>query len=197
MTLNPRIALSLASIAAAGALAVGATFAFFSDSTQVLGNTFTTGNADLQIAVDSSNSAGTYGGSIVGVNFTGIEPGFTGQKLFWLKNNSSSTITLDLKSDLANLGGSFHGTDGSLPDKLYVRFRCDSDNDGLGDTEDTVTGEFSVNTWITGGDDSLGSLAQNAQVQCRMEARLDSGAGNEIANGNISFDAIFNGNQAP
>lgn len=48
-TLNSRILLSLASIAAAGALIVGATFAFFSDSETSTGNTFAAGTLDLKV----------------------------------------------------------------------------------------------------------------------------------------------------
>ncbi len=52
ININTKILLSLASIAAAGALVVGATFAFFSDSETSTGNTFKAGTLDLK--VDSS-----------------------------------------------------------------------------------------------------------------------------------------------
>ena len=51
-TINSRILLGLASIVAAGALIIGATFAFFSDTETSTGNTFTAG--ELNLKVDST-----------------------------------------------------------------------------------------------------------------------------------------------
>lgn len=48
--INSRILLSAASIAAAGALVVGATFAYFTDNATSSNNTFTSGNLDLQLS---------------------------------------------------------------------------------------------------------------------------------------------------
>ena len=49
ININTKILLSVASIAAAAALVVGATFAFFSDSETSTGNTFTAGTLDLKV----------------------------------------------------------------------------------------------------------------------------------------------------
>lgn len=49
MFINTRIALSLASIATAGALVAGATFALFTDTETSTGNTFTAGKLDLKV----------------------------------------------------------------------------------------------------------------------------------------------------
>src|SRR3989338_2449027 len=49
ININTKILLSLASIAVAAALVVGATFAFFSDSETSTGNTFTAGTLDLKV----------------------------------------------------------------------------------------------------------------------------------------------------
>src|SRR3989338_1780407 len=49
ININAKILLSIASIAAAAALVVGATFAFFSDSETSTGNTFTAGTLDLLV----------------------------------------------------------------------------------------------------------------------------------------------------
>lgn len=48
--INSRILLSAASIAAAGALVVGGTFAYFTDNATSSNNTFTSGNLDLQLS---------------------------------------------------------------------------------------------------------------------------------------------------
>ena len=47
--INSKILLSVASIAAAAALVIGATFAFFSDTETSTGNTFTAGKLDLKV----------------------------------------------------------------------------------------------------------------------------------------------------
>src|SRR6185503_21218722 len=47
--INSRMALSAATIVAAGALIAGATFAFFSDSETSTGNTFVAGSLDLKV----------------------------------------------------------------------------------------------------------------------------------------------------
>src|SRR3989344_5057681 len=57
ININTKILLSLASIAAAAALVVGATFAFFSDVSSSENNIFQSGNFDLQVA-DNNESFG-------------------------------------------------------------------------------------------------------------------------------------------
>lgn len=49
ININSKILLSVASIAAAAALVIGATFAFFSDTETSTGNTFTAGELDLKV----------------------------------------------------------------------------------------------------------------------------------------------------
>ena len=49
ININSKILLSVASIAAAAALVIGATFAFFSDTETSTGNTFTAGKLDLKV----------------------------------------------------------------------------------------------------------------------------------------------------
>lgn len=57
MTINPRILLSGASIAAASILGIGATFAFFSDNETSTNNVFATGTLDL-VLCDSDENTG-------------------------------------------------------------------------------------------------------------------------------------------
>lgn len=74
--INSKIALSIASIAAAGALIVGATFAFFSDSSTSSNNVFNSGTLDMKLT-DSDQTAldnvsGTWGlASAPGDTFSG------------------------------------------------------------------------------------------------------------------------------
>jgi predicted ribosomally synthesized peptide with SipW-like signal peptide len=57
--INSRILLSAASIAAAGALMVGATFAFFSSTATSTGNVFAAGTFDLRLTDDNQGPADT------------------------------------------------------------------------------------------------------------------------------------------
>ena len=70
MILNSRIAISLASIAAAGALVVGGTFAFFSDSVTSNGNTFSTGVMELKIMDNNEGFSDAVTASTVASNMT-------------------------------------------------------------------------------------------------------------------------------
>lgn len=194
--INKKIAMSGMSIVAAMALMGGATFAFFTDQASSVGNTFSTGNANLSIAPDVTGNPGTYANSIPGANFGGMLPGDTKTFTFWLKNESSSPINLSLTSDLANLGGAYHGTDGSLPDKLMVSWLCDVDhNNSLGN--DTPSTEYSIRDFVNGGNVATGTLAQNQQMICQMITRLSSSASNEVAGSEVIVDGMFDGTQTP
>src|SRR3989344_6263725 len=143
ITLNSRILLSAASIAAAAALVVGATFAFFSDEATSQDNTFSAGNADLQIAPEGPDSPGIYVNDIPAPAFSAsdIAPGFNQDFTFWLKNNSSSEIGFDVTAALSDVTGSE-----ALQDELLVEFTCTT-QDG---SDPVATGQFSVNTWEAG-----------------------------------------------
>lgn len=202
--INKKIAISTISILTSLMLMGGATFAFFSDSATSTGNTFSTGSADVQIAEDVPPAdPGTYAGSITGVTFSDITPGFTMDKDFWIKNNSTGTFSMDATADLNNLGGISNGT---LPDELMVKFTCDTDKNGLG-TGNTTTIEKSVNSWITDAPVALGTLGPNEgasnatiasdqdELLCRMTASLSVDADNTIAGKDLSFDGVFDATQ--
>ena len=79
--INSKILLSGASIAAAAALVVGATFAFFSDTETSTGNTFVAGNIDLQI--DNTSYVTDANGNLVASSPTSwIQSDLTVQKFF-------------------------------------------------------------------------------------------------------------------
>src|SRR3989344_9012088 len=99
---NKRIVLSTMSILTSLALLSGATFALFTDQATSQDNTLSTGNASLLIANDVE-SPGAYNESIAGVSFSDIAPGFTEDKDFWLKNNSSGDFSMDLTVDLDDI----------------------------------------------------------------------------------------------
>ena len=80
ININSKILLSVASIAAAAALIVGATIAFFSDTETSTGNTFVAGELDLQI-----DSEAHYAGLVC-----------QGDPLVWVDDNPTSTTRPDL-----------------------------------------------------------------------------------------------------
>lgn len=67
-------------------------YAFFSDVAHSNNNTFSSGNADMQLALDVSNAPGTYGDNITGPSFSGLFPGNSRTFTFWIKNNSSQVL---------------------------------------------------------------------------------------------------------
>jgi predicted ribosomally synthesized peptide with SipW-like signal peptide len=186
--INRRIIISSLSVITALSLMTGATFAFFTDTASSQGNSFTSGNADLQLAQDVTGNAGTFGNNISGPVLTNLYPGFTGDFPFWVKNNSSANIPLAIKADLS-------GTQtGELADNLYIRWTCDTDGNGslVGETP---TAEFTVNQWISGGDTTLIMLNQNVQRFCQMHARIPNTAGDDIQGDSAVFNADYNATQ--
>ncbi len=186
--INRRIIISSLSVITALSLMTGATFAFFTDTASSQGNSFTSGNADLQLAQDNAGTAGTFGNNTTGPVLTNLFPGFTGKFAFWVRNNSTANVPLAIKADLS-------GTPvGELADNLYISWTCDVDgNNSL--VGETPTTEFTVNQWISGGDTALITLNQNVQRYCEMNARIPDTAGNDIQGDSAVFNADYNATQ--
>jgi predicted ribosomally synthesized peptide with SipW-like signal peptide len=196
---NKKIAMSALSIVTVVALVGGATFALFTDQATANDSTFASGNADLKLALDGGAGepdAANFADSIESPDFSNLAPGFTGDMTFWMKNTSTSAISLDVVADLTGLSGSF-GSDGvnHLPDALLVKWTCDTDDNG-GLQDNTPTGEFSVNQWISGGTATLGTLAPGNAIVCRMHARVPATAGNEIQGDSVTFDTVYDATQS-
>jgi len=86
---NSRILLSAASIAAAGALIIGATFAYFSDTETSAGNTFTAGT--LEIDITDQNVDTPFASEAIISNWA---PGETTNVNFDVKNTGSLPVYL-------------------------------------------------------------------------------------------------------
>ncbi len=189
--INKKIMLSGISIVASLSLMAGATFAFFSDSATASNNTFATGNADLQLSLDGESFAN----SIPGPAFTNMAPGDTETYDFWLKNNSSASISLDLTADVSAINPNPDG-DQLIDNTLLVSWVCDTDNDN-DFSNNTPTSEYSPRDWLNGGNASIGALAQNAELKCQLTGRIPSTADNTIAGQTVLFDAFYDGVQTP
>src|SRR3989304_7899030 len=115
MKINTRILTSALTIGTAGALLVGATFAYFSDSSSSNDNIFSSGNFDLQVA--DNNQA--FGESVTAsfVSPANWAPGEKFVDFICFKNNGTTDIQqvlFNLTSPDAALGGV------TLDDWVYV-----------------------------------------------------------------------------
>lgn len=90
MIFNPRIALSIASIATAGALVAGGAFAFFSDSGSSTNNVFSSGTLDLHVRDNDQGFQDAVTASTVSP--TSWAPGESFQSYLCFKNNGSIPI---------------------------------------------------------------------------------------------------------
>ena len=131
-----------------GSLAImgGVTFALFDDSATAQSNTFATGNADLQISLDTGGVPDGFGSTVDGPDFTGVLPGQTRTYDFWLKNNSSDPIVLDLTADV-NAITPADDPDQDIDNALLVRWVCDNDLN-LDLSNDIPSSEFSPRDWL-------------------------------------------------
>lgn len=176
---------------------------FTSDPATASANTFTTGSANLSIAPDSAGTPGTYGSSITGANITGLTPGESATFVFWLKNDSTDTLELDLFADLANITAN-----GDLGSMLKVQFTCDNKTNNSSQRDGDTTSK-SLTTWGTdvaeqmnqGTDTTPGRLGASGaangsgsdEAKCTMTATLDPASNSPATN--ATFDAVFTGTQ--
>lgn len=191
--MNKKIAMSGLSIVAALTIMGGATFAQFSDSATVSGNTFSTGDSNLQIAANNAGIPGTYGESITGPTFTGIFPGQTKTFEFWLKNSSTAAINLDLLADVSAINPTDNITQ-TIDNVLLISWVCDTDGNG-GLADNTPSSAFSPRDWFEGGNAALGSLEPNEEMICRMFGNLPLSADNTVANQSVAFDVRYDATQ--
>lgn len=181
--LTTRIGISMFSILAAVGLLSGATFAFFTDTATSQDNTFATGTADLQIAVDNAGSPGTYGNEITApaINETNIVPGFNKTYKFWLRNNSTG-IDMSLAAALADINTS--GLNPDIQNQLSVSIDCG-----------TLAGPAVVSGFTGGPYPVRASLSAGQEVQCDMNVTLPESIDSSYQASSVRFDGVFTGTQ--
>jgi predicted ribosomally synthesized peptide with SipW-like signal peptide len=187
-----RIYLSILTIVGVLTVAAGATYAAFSSNATNVNNTFSTGNAELLL----KNSEGaSYSETKGGAQWGNLYPGYTKSYDIWFKNTSSSPIDLEVYPDVevTLLGDSYHGTDASLPDKIYLQF---FKNNGT----TAVTGKYTLRQWESnypGGSQKLDGVVTNQGERGPWQAvfTVDPNAGNEVQNSKLHFDLKFVGIQ--
>jgi len=173
-----KILKSLFIVAVLTVLVTSATRAVWSDQGKILGNHFTSGNADLKLWEE-----GVSGWQDDLSTFTADEiyPGWTKDFTFYMKNESESEITLNIVAKLSTLVTDY----GPLKDKLMLKFW--GENKGW-------TGEYSLRQWFN-GQASLWSLAQNQERRYVARFRLLDDADNNFQDRDFTFTVLLNATQ--
>jgi len=187
-----KIYLSVLAIVATIGLIAGATYALFSNKATSGPNTFATGNADLKIAIDTDQDGikSNWDDSVTPAfpeKWTNLYPGWEDSYWIYLKNESTSPITLKVmpKLDITSY------TAWQLWDEVYMEITW---SDGT-----HSTGNYPLRAWVAPPDN-------NPYLEPTLPQGQDSGpwvikfsipttAGNEIQDANITFDLIFDGIQ--
>lgn len=184
-----KILLSILAIALTVGTVSASAYALFSDTASVAGMAFTSGNADVQIALDNSASGAygtnfaetaTFGDTLNSYLFGKLYPGYENWGYFRLKNNSASAIPLALTGQLKD---GVTGNWAELKDKVQIRI---AKEDGT-----WITGWYSLSDWNSASR-SLGSLAINETLTYRIYVKMLD-AGNDFANKTLSgvqFDIV-------
>jgi len=155
-------------------LVAGVTQAVWTDPATITDNTFTSGNADLDLwdGSDWQDTINTF-------SDVNIYPGWTKDFTFYVKNNSSADIPLDITVELSSLGGNL-----GLKDNLKLEFIWDGGSAGP-----QSLSWWKANNW------SLGSLDQGIQRTYTARFSLPDTVGNELQNLSVNFVVLLNGTQ--
>jgi len=195
--INSRILLSAASIAAAAALVVGATFAYFSDSGTSSSNTFSTGTLELKLTdgneTDQDSVTASFGSSTL------VPGSCTGDQTLTLKNTGTIAanhaevkLTGNVVSDAGN---------NATPD-IDSFLRITKLEYGGASVLSQITnangnGFVDLNDWAAATTklDSLALTDLNAGHNLVMDVCLDSTAGNTLQGDSVVSTFTVNLNQ--
>lgn len=211
-----KILLSLVTIAAVGALAVGASRAFFTDTEKSVGNTFTTGTID--IAVDGNNpwsrnySMGDMKPSQVGyINFVVKNVGTNPVNLYKTLGNFATTEITQSESKCFAIAGTWEGsicTGGTLPNDMQKTIRYDMRVELYKEDPTAVTANNEMYWWETIYQDSdnirldalpqqmfLGMIPVGHYMKVIQSYHMASETGNAYQGNNLSFDITLDATQ--
>jgi predicted ribosomally synthesized peptide with SipW-like signal peptide len=184
-----KIVKSLLAIVAVGAVAGGATWAYFSSTATVTGNTFSTGT--LQVRVDGEQSK-------VGFVFEGALPGDCKGGTYTVQNYGApwfggpSTVTAKKLTMTINKAS---GTNDELFDALKIDVKkCTSDDDcqevATNSALSSVNGSNILMSWYMAGGLIPGSSEQIRYEVCLPASDSDQGA---LQGKTAKFDFVFEG----
>ncbi len=200
ININTKILLSIASIMAAAALIVGATFAFFSDEETSSNNIFAAGDLDLQLDDEDESFTDGVTASIGGSD---LAPGDTVEGFISLHNDGSVDAAEVILG--ANQTANDNNGDGSdLADVLELTIGTDTDSDcedptdltadiaaAIGDTNapllliELVNADYNALSGLTAGE---------TYYLC-ITATLDEDAGNVYQGDSKTIEFVFTANQ--
>ena len=191
-----KITLSLIMIAAVGAIVVGATGAYFSDTEISTGNTFTAGTLDLNLEGDnidvlmfnvSSLAPGSSGDEEVNLENVGNLDGFLDISFLNLVNDDVSCN--DPESDVDETCGASEV--GELADNLDVLAYLDENDNNVYNAGTDVLIYDNKAVDIAGEQLSDQALSSGSTKIFRLEWSVDSSVGNIIQSDNTGFDVEF------
>ncbi|OGK69802.1 hypothetical protein A2446_02365 [Candidatus Roizmanbacteria bacterium RIFOXYC2_FULL_38_9] len=164
----------------------GTAYALFSSSVTASGVTFATGNANLEFW---SNGPGVVPASTWTQNvtfpttFQNLYPGYNGYNEFYLRNTSTSPISLRLSARLTAATGDW----GVLSPVITA---------WIGDDAGAVgSGYYTLADWNSLERDITITLAQSEQKLMRIYVQVPSDAGNSIANKTTATTWLITGTQ--
>lgn len=187
---------SLLVVVAVAAVAGGATYAYFSDSVTVSGNTISAGTLDLRVDSNPLDTAYTWSNDFPSPlpAFSNLKPGDNlGHQIIDIKNMGNITGDASIRLQRTS------SPDNELPANINVAISFDGDHDGTfgeeaGDKSYSFTlADFYANPnqltlgRITGtSDDSVGNIAS-----VKIEWSVPASAGNDIQGDSTTMNAIF------
>lgn len=198
-----RIMLSLMTIAVVATLAVGATSSYYSDSVDLTGVTFSTGDANLKISqgcmhlwYDETVSLATfnqvYDGCKFNLNSEPWYPGLQKDNILYLGNFSTSHIALRPTLQLLNYTEDVAGLQDVMQMKIWWN--------GNGTGTDWHSLRYYKDGTVTLPDIAYPtvqppSYGNGGVLGLTVQVKMDPTAGNEYQNGTVNFDFHFNGDQ--
>lgn len=188
-----KVIFSLISILTAVSIVSASAFALFSDTAELRGITFATGNADLLVGVNSNDLRETYPVLASDFQFLELAPGknnIDNPQPMVLKNNSSSPIKLSVNGKLNNLFSQIPAGSFNLL-KDVVKMAVVDSNNSLQPTD-----WHSLNDWVATEQVILtdaNALNQGEIRNFNVYVMVDESASNNISGktlANIKFDLI-------
>ena len=143
--LNSRILLSLASVTVAGALLVGATFAFFTDTGSSTDNVFASGTFDLHIADENEPFQDSVEASTVSP--ADWAPGESFQSFLCFKNNGSIDIQEIIFSTTA-IGGDADFRDNIIAEKVELGAATEEECEDVAQITSPALDDYTVDVFI-------------------------------------------------
>ncbi|HUT96049.1 MAG TPA: TasA family protein [Candidatus Paceibacterota bacterium] len=198
-----KIILSLAIVGVVGAIVIGGTIAYFSDTETSTGNTFTAGTLDLDLTDSSEDGTEGETGTF---RFSNMAPGhFEGEPLT-LRNVGSVDGYINLLNIIATNTEGYNpesetgdkGEPGELGDNLQVMIFFDKNANGIynGSGDVLVSNWVALNSLATAYNTNY-FLASGASVILRVHWELPTSTGNDVQGDIADLSFTVELNQVP